>query len=225
MTTNIKSDRTYTVAEVAENLKSIGLPPDWGEGYNRLVATLFAEIAKGDPVTPETVDSLIANANVDLEEGREFIAGVSEKNENGGIVGAVGLTQNNYPHKFEVDGVNLATWCAWDTLFIAQVLKKTASVVSNAPGSNTPVELVIGPDGAKAPEGAVVSFVILDPEEIDTSSLESVWMTFCHQIHFFPSHKEAEAWTNDRGYNFAILSIKDAFEVGKLAFADMIRVA
>jgi alkylmercury lyase len=225
VTTESKKNTRYSVAEVAENLKAIGLPPDWGDNYNKLVATLFTEIAKGKPILPDTADVLIVAAGVDLEEGREFLAGVSERDANGDIVGAVGLTQNNYPHQFEVEGVNLATWCAWDTLFIAPVLKKVANVVSSAPGSNTPVELEIGPDGVKAPDGAVVSFVILDPEDIDTSSLESVWMTFCHQIHFFPSREEAEAWTSDRGYNFAILSIEDAFEVGQLAFADMLRVA
>ncbi|MEE8046735.1 MAG: organomercurial lyase [Dehalococcoidia bacterium] len=221
----MKSKTNYSVAEVVSNLKSIGLPPDWDDAYNRLAATLFTEIAKGSPVSPETADKLIANAKVDLADGREFVTGMSERDENGGIVGSLGLTQNDYPHKFEVDGVNLSTWCAWDTLFIAPVLKKIANVVSNAPSSGTPVHLEIGPDGVKAAEGAVVSFVILEPEDIDVSSLESVWMVFCHQIHFFPSHEEAEAWTKDRDYNFAILSVEDAFEVGQLAFADMLRVA
>lgn len=225
MTTKSKSTADYSVADVAENLKSIGLPPDWSDNYNRLVVGLYREIAKGAPVDSATADALIVDAGVDLEEGREFVAAASEKNEQDQVTGWVGLSQNAHPHKFEVDGVNLATWCAWDTLFIAPVLGKTAKVSSDAPGSNTEVKLQIGPDGVAAPEGAVVSFVILESDDIDTESLESVWMTFCHQIHFFPSKEEAEAWTKDRGYNFVILSVEDAFEVGQLAFSDMLKVA
>ena len=222
MTTEAKSIVQYSIADVAENLKAIGLPPDWDESYNKLVASLFKEIAKGAPLDAETTDALIVAAGVDIDEGREFVSGVSEKNEQGLVIGSVGLTQAPYPHKFDVDGVSLATWCAWDTLFIAPVLGKQADVVSNAPGSNAEVSLQIGPDGVKAPEGAVVSFVILEPDDIDMDSLESLWMVFCHQIHFFPSRDEAVEWTADRGYKFAILSIEDAFEVGQLAFSNMI---
>ena len=190
-----------------------------------MAATLYKEIAKGRPVDSATVDTLIIDAGVDLDDGREFVSKVSEKNEQGDIAGSLSLTQNPYPHKFEVDGIDLATWCAWDTLFIAPVIGKVANVVSNPPGSDAEVKLQIGPDGVKAPEDAVVSFVILEPDEIDMGSLESVWMVFCHQIHFSPSREEAEAWTSGRGYKFAILSIEDAFAVGQIAFRDTIAAA
>ena len=225
MTTNAKTDSQYSVDDVVENLKSVGLPPDWGDDYYRLGAAVYGEIAKGKPVSAATADALIKNAGVELEEGREFLAGVSEKNDDGDIVGSMGLSQNRHPHRFEVDGVELATWCAWDTLFIAPVIKKLARVTSNAPGSNAEVKLEIGPDGVTSPEGSVMSFVILESGDIDMESLESVWNVFCHQIHFFPNREEADQWTRDRDYNFAILSIDEAYEVGQRAFADMLRVA
>ncbi|MCH7971624.1 MAG: hypothetical protein IH960_11375 [Chloroflexi bacterium] len=225
MTTNAKTDSQYSVDDVVENLKTIDLPPDWGDNYNRLVATVYREIARGKPINAAAADTLITDAGVELEAGREFLAGVGEMNDGGDIVGSVGLSQNQHPHRFEVDGVELATWCAWDTLFIAPVIKKLARVSSNAPGSNAEVKLEVGPDGVTSPEGSVMSFVMLEPGDISTDSLESVYMLFCHQIHFFPNREEAEQWTRDRDYKFAILSIDEAYEVGQRAFADMLRVA
>ena len=100
MTTKSKSTADYSVADVAENLKSIGLPPDWSDNYNRLVVGLYREIAKGAPVDSATADALIVDAGVDLEEGREFVAAASEKNEQDQVTGWVGLSQNPHPHKF-----------------------------------------------------------------------------------------------------------------------------
>lgn len=211
------------VDRVVANLKSIGLPPDWDEGTNLLVARVYREIARGRPVNSATVDQLIKESGLALEDGREFIAGVSEKDELGNLVGSVGLSQNEYAHRFEIDGVSLTTWCAWDTLFIAQVLGRKASVMSNAPGAREHISLVIEPSGATAtPDSAVVSFVMLDPEQIDMEKLESVYMVFCRQIHFFPSREAAESWSKDSEYQFEILSVEEAFEVGSKAFGKMI---
>ena len=70
-----------------------------------------------------------------------------------------------------------------------------------------------------------MSFVLLDPEQIDMDSMESVYMVFCHQIHFFPSKEAAEAWSKDSEYEFAILSVDEAFQVGTAAFQGTISAA
>ena len=157
-----------------------------------------------------------------METGRDFLLGVSETDEGGNIVGAVGLSQKQYAHSFKVNGIDLTTWCAWDTLFIAQVLGDEAEVTSLAPGTEKEIAITIGRDGAVAtPAESVVSVVLLDPEQIDMDSLESIYMTFCHQIYFFSSRTEAEEWTKDRGYDFAILSVDDAYRLGAVAFEDV----
>lgn len=56
-------------------------------------------------------------------------------------------------------------------------------------------------------------------------SLESLFMTFCHQIYCFPSFHEADAWTKSRDFAFAILSVEDAFHVGTVAFKNLIQAA
>ncbi len=221
-----QTNNAYSIQKVADNLKRLGLPPDWDERTNRLLASIYRELVKGTPVNAATVDSLAAASGLDHEAGKEFVDGVSEKDEAGNVVGAVGLSRNEHSHKFEVDGVGLTTWCAWDTLFIAQALGKTANVTSYAPDSGSEVTLEISPTGVVAnPVRAVVSVVMLDPSQIDMESLESVYMVFCHQIHFFPSREDAELWSAESESDFAILSVDDAFEVGSIAFADLIEVA
>ena len=55
--------------------------------------------------------------------------------------------------------------------------------------------------------------------------MDSVYMVFCHQIHFFPSREVAEKWSADSEYDFAILSRDEAFEVGIKAAAKLIEAA
>ena len=83
--------------------------------------------------------------------------------------------------------------------------------------------MTITPEGVTgAPEDAVVTVVVLDDDQVDTSSLESIYMIFCHQIHFFSSRHEAEEWTAGRDYDFAILTVDEAFELGQLAFKGLL---
>ena len=70
-----------------------------------------------------------------------------------------------------------------------------------------------------------MSFVMLDPKQIDMESLESVYTVFCHQIHFFPSREAALEWSNDSKYEFEILTVDEAFEAGATAFAELIEAA
>ncbi len=186
MTTRAGS--AHSIEDVVANLKQIGLPPDWDKATNLLMASIYRELAKGNPLAPDTIERLITESGANSEAGHEFVDGLTEKDDSGNVVGAAGLSQNQYAHQFRVDGVELTTWCAWDTLFIAQVLGRTAHVTSYAPGSGEEITLEVGPEGVNSnPPEAVVSFVLLDPEQIDMESLESVYMIFCHQIHFFSS--------------------------------------
>ena len=53
------------------------------------------------------------------------------------------------------------TWCAWDSLFIPEILGRSARVTSPDPETGEIVRLVVTPDGIKSvvPDGAVVSFI------------------------------------------------------------------
>ena len=77
------------------------------------------------------------------EEATAFIKQVGELDKEGNIVGWMGLSQKDHPHKFRINGHKLATWCAWDTLFLPALLKRTAKVESTCPSTKELVRLTM----------------------------------------------------------------------------------
>ena len=63
-----------------------------------------------------------------------------------------------------------------------------------------------------------------DNSSQDTSSIEAIWSNFCHQVYFFPSAQEAEEWAEDKE-NISILSVEEAYELGKQAFSKLLSYA
>ena len=74
------------------------------------------------------------------------------------------------------------------------------------------------------PSEAVVSIVTIDGKSQDTGSMEAVWSNFCHQVYFFPTEQEAEEWAEDRE-NISILSVEEAYELGKRTFSKLLAYA
>ena len=103
---------------------------------------------------------------------------MAERDDKGDIIGILGLSQGRtWTHRFIVNGNELRTWCAWDTLFMPQCLGMTASVISESPVSKKKVTLTIGPNKVEkySPKGTVVSIVTLDPDKQDKRKLEELW--------------------------------------------------
>ncbi len=48
-------------------------------------------------------------------------------------------------------------------------------------------------------------------------------MTFCHHIHFFSTSQAAQEWFAARGQEIAILTIEEAFELGRLTLSEVLR--
>ena len=68
-------------------------------------------------------------------------------------------------------------------------------------------------DGATSPSpGVVVSFV--DPEVCDVEGNQII-SSFCHHILFLSSREEGEAWVTEQGDGTYLLSLQEAFELGR----------
>jgi len=141
------------------------------------------------------------------------------------VVGIAGLSQNQHPHRFTVNGIRLATWCAWDSLFLPVMLQQTALVSSQCPATGEVIRLTITPEGVTSyqPESAAISIVIPQPTTKGLESVEEIWTTFCHQIHFFASPQAAQEWVAARAQEIAILTIEEAFELGRLTLSEVLR--
>ncbi|WP_022906738.1 organomercurial lyase MerB [Curtobacterium sp. B18] len=163
-------------------------------------------LAQGDPVEFSALAAATGRTEADV---REALAAVPDiEYEYGRIIGQ-GLTLRPTPHRFEVNGEQLYTWCALDTLIFPTLLGTSARVESVSPASGNPINVTVGPDGVQSvsPETAVVSLVNPD----DMTSLRSA---FCNQVHYFTSTEEAHAWIEAHPGG-EVLPVTDAYALGQ----------
>jgi alkylmercury lyase len=115
----------------------------------RLSLELYRLLAAGQPVARAVLaDRLQAPVAVAdrILDGWPGVFSDSEQR----IVGYWGIsigTAYASPHQLMIDGQRLSAWCAWDTLFLPQLLGKPAEVESRAPGPGGAVKLIVTPAG------------------------------------------------------------------------------
>jgi len=191
--------------------------PRFSSEEQPIALALYRELAKGQPVDAEQLGRALgvspAQARAHLE--RDAIKVFVYPDKQGHVIGFGGLAAVPMHHRLEVDGRSLWAWCAWDTLFIPEILGKRARVASPDPGTKEPVELVVTPHGIEsaAPEDAVVSFLMPDASDFDTTAA-NVMKTFCHFVFFFASRSSGERWVAKHPGTF-LYSLNDAFALAK----------
>ena len=210
------------VTEVARKWNGASNALNFGPDNSRLLISVWRTLVKGRAVSGDQIDEMIADLGVNQDEAGEFLRGVTERDSSDSIVGILGLSLNDHPHRFTVNGASLTTWCAEDALFLPAMLDQTATVESYSPVSREKIRLTLNPERVEevSPADAVVSIVTLDPSKVDVSSMEAIYGNFCEQIHFFASREEAERWAAGRE-NIDILSVEEGYELGKLAFSEL----
>src|SRR2546428_80182 len=99
-----------------------------GEPIGVLGPTLLRLIARGEPVSPADIASE-TGLSIDEVTTRLVSFPDAELDEEGKLVG-MGLTLRPTQHRFKIDGRDLYTWCALDTLMYPSLLGVTAQVES-----------------------------------------------------------------------------------------------
>ena len=127
------------------------------------------------------------------------------------MIGFWGLAIREMPHRLEIDGRALYAWCAWDTLFLPEILRGAAVVRSACPTTGATVSLEVDATGIHrvAPDTAVLSFLRPDGPFTD-----EVISSFCHFVHFFASAEAAAEWI-ERHPNTHTLSLDEGFELAR----------
>src|SRR5260370_5549969 len=210
---------------LARILEEAGIRQAFTPDVSRLTVCLWREIARGGPVSPERVEQIASALDIEQQTAREVLDKMCERDGDGNVVGIAGLSQNPHPHRFTVNGTQLATWCAWDALFLPVMLQQTAEVSSLCPTTGETIRLTITPQGVTSyqPASAVISIVIPQPTTSGLESVEGIWMTFCQHVHFFASPQAAQEWVAERGQEIAILTVEEAFELGRLTLSEVLR--
>ena len=192
------------------------LPTMTGE-EQRLGLEIYRQLTEGEPVLKsdlaealeaptDTVDELLGHAN---------LKSLTYTDKQGRIIGFGGLAVRDMPHRFQVDGRTLFTWCAWDSLFIPSIIQLEAEVDSPVPEGRARVRLRVAPDRVKdvQPRTAVMSFLLPSAQTFQADALKAM-ASFCHYIFFFPDRETAAAWTRSHP-DTTVISVPDAFELGR----------
>ena len=176
----------------------------------RAALALYRLLAKGRPVTAEQLSAASAVPGPAVHDMLAKWHGV-QRSADGAVTAFWGLTLSKTKHRFRVDGRELHTWCAWDTLFLPPLLGATAEVESACPMTGKGIALRIGPRGIEAaePEAVILSFVTPHQTDVERNVIE----TFCCHVHFFASPEAGEEWSARRNGIF-LLSLSDAWQIG-----------
>lgn len=131
--------------------------------------------------------------------------------QDGSVVGFWGLAIPEMSHRFDVDGKTLFTWCAYDALFLPELIGRSAKLRSKDPVSGEEITLTVHPDRIEDPnpEENVMSF--LDPT---TRFDENVILNFCNYVHFFSSIESGSKWVAENRGTF-LLSLDDSFQLAR----------
>jgi alkylmercury lyase len=181
----------------------------------RLSLELYRLLAEGQPV-PRMV--LAERLGVSFEAVNRILdgwPGVFSDTEQR-IVGYWGLsipTAYGSPHTLKMNGQMLSAWCAWDTLFLPQLVGHTAEIESVGPAGNGIVRLTVTPERLDRvePVGVQMSILLPDAQEMQ----KDVVTSFCHFVHFFPTRQTAESWIAKHAGTF-MLSIHEAHVLARL---------
>jgi alkylmercury lyase len=153
-----------------------------------LYRALLRLLARGEPVA---ITQLAVAAGLSLGEVQRRLAGWpdTEYDQQGSIIG-YGLTLHRTPHRFTVDGKQLYTWCALDTLFFPAVIGRSAHIESPCPGTGSSIRLTVEPvEGVIGLHPATAVISIVTPDKVT-----SVRTAFCNPGRFFATSEAARGW-------------------------------
>lgn len=178
----------------------------------QIALALIRQLAHGAPVSASQLVTATELPEPQITDTLERLPGTFRDDQHR-IVGFMGLTVLEMgEHRIHVGERVLSAWCAFDTLFLPDLLGETVRVTSRSPTSGTEISVTVtpaGPTGPQPPE-VVVSFLI-PQTEFDANVIHS----FCHFVHFFASPQDGEPWTVKHPGTF-LLSLENAYHLGQL---------
>jgi alkylmercury lyase len=195
----------------------------YAPGQRRLLVQIVRELAHGRPITSEQVDQRIAALGLQQDAAYQFLRELTERDADDRIVGAIGLSLEDHPHRVRVEGVSLSAWCALDTLFLPALLQQMATIASPSPMTHAMIRLRVSPERVEEvdPADAVISIVLVDPSRERMASVEAIWNAFCQHVHFFTTREEAKQWVVGRE-DIAILTVDEGFALGRQVWSDVL---
>lgn len=128
------------------------------------------------------------------------------------IVAYWGLSLQPTQHRFEVAGRTMYTWCAWDTLFLPEILMVSPQVESFCATTQSRIRLRLAQNRIEKvePDNVMISFMAPDATRVK----ENLVNHFCCLVHFFKSEDAGRLWTERHPGTF-LLPLEQAHTLGR----------
>jgi len=191
--------------------------PDLSEQEQHVGLRLYQLLLAGEPVPTEEIVTSVGKSSIDphraLEGGLRNLVLYDEQQR---LIGFAGLAVTPTAHGLLVNGKQLFTWCAWDTLFIPELIGAECAVRSQCAETHVEINVVVTPRRVESvdPAETVVSFVVPDTDFCHCSTHQRI-AGFCNHVHFLANEQAGEAWSRQRD-GVILLSLDDAFTLGKM---------
>ena len=154
----LKTASTLDEITAAWKARKQNQPPDFLTASIQTIQFL----ATGQPLSLERFRAINSLTNEQTKVYFDQLkAAGCEFNSQGQLVGnALSLTPS--PYQMQINGQTLFAWCALDTLFLPACVGQTAQVTSICYVTNTPITLMVRPEGVESidPSTTVLSIVI-----------------------------------------------------------------
>jgi len=184
--------------------------PQMNRNEQVLARTIYQQLALGEPLSLGRLAGIVGQVPRTIKERLEKW-GDTFYNDAGDIIGFRGISIGKKPHRIQINNIISYTWCAWDTLFIPELVGATAQVTSICTTTDKTISLTVAPQGVHSTQSDIwLSFLLPDEKSVQ----KNVTTSFCCFVHFFSSKAAGETWTFQNKSTF-LLSLDDAFKVGK----------
>lgn len=189
----------------------VALRPSRSQEDQEFALHLYRLLATGSPVRHEDLAAALHRPAAEVLETMKSWSRLIQLDEHRRIVSFGGLTLEPTPHTMFADGTTLYACCAWDTLFIPEILNKTVDVTSTCPQTGRLIALTVSPTGVRADRtGIVISLLNPGLAAMEANARAS----FCSHVFFFASRHAGTTWIGNRTH-LALVSLNDAFQLGK----------
>lgn len=154
-------------------------------------------MGEGEPVS---LENLARRSNLTTQDVQNIISALPASNiiygANNNIIGFRGLGLKPSAHKIVKQEKTLYAWCAFDCLFLPELLNGSLDIRSTCPETGDEIYLTASPQGiSKASSDTIfVSFVVPNLSEYK----DDLRGNFCCHVNFFTTHKAGLAWASNK---------------------------
>ncbi len=178
----------------------------------RIALSIYRLLVGNAPVNPGNIANESGEAEAHVRYLLNHWPGVY-RDDDSNIIGFWGLARPEMGYELSIAGQARFAWCAWDTLFLPELLNAEVRVDAATGLAQKPVHLTVTPD-------AVMREMPIDDElyvsfnlPTDENWEDNVVASFCHHVHFLYAD-EVTAW-RERNTGGVVLTLREAFSAGK----------